>query len=420
MSGASTQEARLGSASRFSRQFRFAAAAALISALALAGCNDQGGAKKAGAPQRAGGAKPEVSVVELHPQSVAITAELPGRISASLIAEVRPQVSGIVKERLFREGSEVKAGELLYQIDNSTYRAEYDSALANLEKAEASVPSAQTKLERYQDLIKQNAVAKQDLDDAVAALAEAKAAVAAAKAAVETARINLDNTKIKAPISGRIEKSTLTVGALVTANQTAALTTIRQLDPINVDVTQSSTNLLNLRRAVREGRIKLSGDNVQVRLKLETGEDYSEEGRLEFSEAYVDETTGTYTLRAEFPNPDRLLLPGMYVRAIVEEGVAQDSFLVPQRGVSRNTRGEAVALFVGEDGKVEERVLDVKSNIGTNWLVPDGIKDGDQVIVEGSLFVRAGQEVTAVPVTIDETTGEVRTRGSASANSDGK
>nr|WP_281393009.1 efflux RND transporter periplasmic adaptor subunit [Roseibium litorale] len=390
-----------------------------MSTFALAGCNEQGGNKPGPGPS-AGGAKPQVGIVELHPQSVAITAELPGRISAPLIAEVRPQVSGIVKGRLFREGSEVQEGELLYQIDDSTYLADYDSALANLEKAEASVPSAQTKLDRYQDLIKQNAVAKQDLDDAVASLAEAKAEVAAAKAAVETARINLDNTKIKAPISGRIEKSSLTVGALVTANQTTALTTIRQLDPINVDVTQSSTNLLNLRKAVRDGRVKLSGDNVHVRLKLETGEDYSEQGRLEFSEAYVDETTGTYTLRAEFPNPDRLLLPGMYVRAIVEEGIAQDSFLVPQRGVSRNSRGEAVALFVGEDGKVEERILDVKSNIGTNWLVADGIKDGDKVIVEGSLFVRAGQEVTAVPVTIDETTGEVRTRGDASANSDGK
>ncbi|MBD8891196.1 efflux RND transporter periplasmic adaptor subunit [Roseibium litorale] len=419
MSGANAQEARLGKAFSFSRQFKFAAAAALLSTFALAGCNEQGGNKPGPGPS-AGGAKPQVGIVELHPQSVAITAELPGRISAPLIAEVRPQVSGIVKGRLFREGSEVQEGELLYQIDDSTYLADYDSALANLEKAEASVPSAQTKLDRYQDLIKQNAVAKQDLDDAVASLAEAKAEVAAAKAAVETARINLDNTKIKAPISGRIEKSSLTVGALVTANQTTALTTIRQLDPINVDVTQSSTNLLNLRKAVRDGRVKLSGDNVHVRLKLETGEDYSEQGRLEFSEAYVDETTGTYTLRAEFPNPDRLLLPGMYVRAIVEEGIAQDSFLVPQRGVSRNSRGEAVALFVGEDGKVEERILDVKSNIGTNWLVADGIKDGDKVIVEGSLFVRAGQEVTAVPVTIDETTGEVRTRGDASANSDGK
>ncbi|SHM35897.1 efflux RND transporter periplasmic adaptor subunit [Roseibium suaedae] len=410
----------MGKAFSFSRQFKVATAAALLSAVALAGCNEQGGDKKAGAGPAAMGGKPEVGVVELHPQSVAITAELPGRVSAALIAEVRPQVSGIVKERLFREGSEVEEGQLLYQIDDSTYRAEYDSALANLEKAEASVPSAQTKLDRYQDLIKQNAVAKQDLDDTIAALAEAKADVAAAKAAVEAARINLDNTKIKAPISGRIEKSSLTVGALVTANQTTALTTIRQLDPINVDVTQSSTNLLNLRKAVRDGRVKLSGDNVQVRLKLETGEDYSENGRLEFSEAYVDETTGTYTLRAEFPNPDRLLLPGMYARAIVEEGVAQDSFLVPQRGVSRNTRGEAVALFVNDEGKVEERILDVKSNIGTNWLVSDGIKDGERVIVEGSLFVRSGQEVTTVPVTIDETTGEVRTRGTASGNSDGK
>ncbi|MEC9404195.1 MULTISPECIES: efflux RND transporter periplasmic adaptor subunit [Stappiaceae] len=360
--------------------------------------------------------KPEVGVVELEPESVAITAKLSGRIAASLDAEVRPEVGGIIKERLFKEGTEVTAGDVLYRIEDDLYKAAHDSAQAALQKAEAALPSAQTKVERYEELITQNAVAKQELDDAKAALAQAKADIASAKASVQTARINLDNTVIKAPISGRIEASTLNVGALVTASQSAPLTIIRQLDPINVDVTQSSTNLLKLRKAVREGRIKLSGDNVQVRLLLETGEEYSETGKLEFSEAHVDPTTGTYTLRAEFPNPDRLLLPGMYVQAIVEEGIAQNSFLVPQRAVSRNARGEPTALFLDQDGKVEERVLRVEGDIGNNWLVNEGISEGDRVIVEGSLFVRAGQEATGTLVTIDEATGEVESRGEAVSN----
>ncbi|WP_442970199.1 efflux RND transporter periplasmic adaptor subunit [Roseibium sp. FZY0029] len=368
--------------------------------------------------QQMGGAapKPEVGVVELQPESVAITAKLSGRIAASLDAEVRPEVGGIIKERLFKEGTEVSAGDVLYRIEDDLYKAAHDSALATLQKAEAALPSAQTKVERYEELITQNAVAKQELDDAKAALAQAKADIASAKASVQTARINLDNTVIKAPISGRIEASRLNVGALVTASQAAPLTIIRQLDPINVDVTQSSTNLLKLRKAVREGRIKLSGENVQVRLLLETGEEYSETGKLEFSEAHVDPTTGTYTLRAEFPNPDRLLLPGMYVQAIVEEGIAQNSFLVPQRAVSRNARGEPTALFLSKDGKVEERVLRVEGDIGNNWLVNEGISQGDRVIVEGTLFVRAGQEATGTLVTIDEATGEVESRGEAVTN----
>jgi len=364
--------------------------------------------------------KPEVGVVELHPQSVAITAKLSGRTVASLDAEVRPEVSGIIKERLFKEGSEVEAGAVLYRIDDDLYKAAHDSAVAALQKAEAALPSAQTKVDRYKELITQNAVAKQELEDALADLAQAKADIAAAKANVQTARINLDHTVIRAPISGRIEASTLSVGALVTANQTVALTTIRQLDPINVDVTQSSTNLLNLRKAVREGRIKLNGENVTVRLVLETGEDYPNVGMLEFSQAYVNPTTGTYTLRAEFPNQERLLLPGMYVQAVVEEGVAQASYLVPQRAVSRNARGEPIALFLGRDGKVEERVLQVGGNVGNNWLVSEGISDGDRVIVEGTLFVKSGQDATGVLVTIDETTGEVESRGETLSNDGGE
>lgn len=376
-----------------------------LSLIAFAsGCSDS--SKET--PAETAAPRQQVSVVVLKPQSVSITAELPGRTTASLEAEVRPQVSGIIQKRLFTEGSEVKAGDVLYQIDPASYQAAYDSAAADLQKTEAAVPSAQAKVDRYSDLIKRNAVSKQDMDDALATLAQARADVAAAKAALETARINLNYTAITAPISGRTGKSTLTPGALVTASQDTALTTIRTLDPINVDVTQSSTNLLNLRQAVRDGRIKIAGDNVKVRLKLENGEVYPLTGKLEFAESSVSETTGTFNVRAEFPNPDRLLLPGMYVRALVEEGVAQNSFLVPQRAVSRNTKGEPTGLFVTGEGKVEERVLEVRQSVGNNWLVGSGISDGDRVIVEGSQFVRAGQDVTPVEVTIDETTGEVR------------
>lgn len=352
--------------------------------------------------------RPQVSVVTLRPQSVAITTELPGRVSAFLTAEVRPQVSGIIKERLFKEGTEVKAGEPLYQIDPASYQASYDSAVAAEQKAEAAVPSAEAKVERYKGLIKQNAVSKQDLDDANATLAQDKADVASAKASVETARINLDYTTITAPISGRVDKSSLTPGALVTASQTTVLATIRTLDPIYVDVTESATNLLNWRQAVREGRMKVSGPNVSVKLKLDNGTTYSETGKLAFIESSVSESTGTVGVRATFPNPHRLLLPGMYVRAIVEEVVAPNSFLVPQRAVTHNTKGQATAMFVDSNNKVEDRVLSVERNVGNSWLVSSGVHDGDRVIVEGTQLVRTGQVVTPVEVTIDENTGEVR------------
>ncbi len=386
----------------------------LLVPLALAGCNEK---PQQQAPQAAA-QRPEVGVVVLQPQSVAITAELPGRTSASLVAEVRPQIGGIIQKRLFKEGSEVKAGDPMYQIDPASYQAAYDSAVAALQKTEAAVPSAQAKLDRYEGLIKQKAISEQDYDDAKAALLEAKADVAAAKADVETARINLNYTTIRAPISGRADASTLTVGALVTASQTTALTTVRTLDPINVDVTQSSTNLLNLRKSIKEGRVKTSGDNVKVRLRLENGMEYDESGKLEFSEANVDETTGTYTVRAEFPNPDRLLLPGMYVRAYLEEGIAENSYLVPERAVTRDVKGNATALFVDKDNKIEQRTLTVDRNIGNNWLVTTGIKPGDRVVVEGSQFAGVGQEVAPVEVTIDENTGEVESRKQSSLSSD--
>lgn len=349
-------------------------------------------------------------MVTLHPQSVTITAELPGRILASLEAEVRPQIAGIIQKRLFKEGSEVAEGAPLYQIDPAPYQAAYDSAVAAQEKAEAAVPSAQVKLERYQELVKQNAVSKQDFDNAKATLGQARADVATAKANVETARINLDYTMIKAPIGGRTDKSALTPGALVTAGQAAVLTTIRKLDPVFVDVTQSSTSLLNLRQAIDEGRIRLSEPNVSVKLRLENGTIYPLSGTLEFAEANVSTVTGTFTVRATFPNPERVLLPGMYVRAIVEEGVAPNSFLVPQRAVTRNTKGEATAMFLGRDDNIEERVLTTGRSVGHSWLVTGGVKDGDRVIVEGTQFVSIGQPAAGAEVTIDETTGEVRER----------
>ncbi|NLR99283.1 efflux RND transporter periplasmic adaptor subunit [Rhizobium sp. P38BS-XIX] len=377
--------------------------AGIAATILLAGCNEQKSAQ-ANAPA----VKIEVSATALHPQSVAITAELPGRTSAYLVAEVRPQVGGIIRNRNFKEGSEVKAGDVLYEIDPASYQASYDSAAAALQKAQGALPSAQSKVDRYKSLTAQDAVSKQNLDDAISTLAQANADVASAKAALETARINLDYTKMRAPIGGRVDASAVTVGALVTADQTTALTTIRQLDPINVDVTQSSTNLLEFRRAVAEGRLKTSGDNVSVHLTLEDGTQYKETGKLEFAEASVAETVGTITVRAVFPNPDRILLPGMYVRATIQEGIAENSFLVPQRAVTRNTKGEPIAMFVTADGKVQQRVLKIQRSIGNSWLVNEGIADGDRVIVEGVQRVRDGQEVTVSPVTIDDATGELK------------
>ncbi|MFD1330755.1 efflux RND transporter periplasmic adaptor subunit [Methylopila musalis] len=379
-------------------------AAALALGLLTAAC-DQGAQVGGQAPsvERA-----KVGVVTLDARSVAITAELPGRVSASLVSEVRPQVGGIIRERIFKEGSEVKAGDPLYQIDPASYQAAYDSALAAEQKADAAVPSAQAKVERYQGLARSNAVSKQDLDDAVATLAQARADVAAAKADVATAKINLDHTTIRAPITGRADASSLTPGALVTASQDTALTTIRTLDPVNVDVIQSSTNLLRFREAIRSGRLKSDGPDVNVKLILENGSTYGHTGKLQFAEANVDLTTGTFTVRAAFPNPDRLLVPGMYARAIIEEGVAADSILVTQQAVGRNTKGEATAKVVTPDGKVEERVLAIDRSVGNQWLVTDGLKAGDRVIVEGGQNVRAGQEVTADPVTVDDATGDVR------------
>lgn len=365
-------------------------------AVTLSGCDEPQAAVKPAAP-----APVEVGVVEIRPEPLTLTTELPGRTSAHLVAEVRPQVGGIIEQRLFREGAEVSAGELLYRIDPASFQAAYDSAKAALAKAQADIRSVQLKAERYKDLVRIKAVSDQDYDDARAALAQAQAEVEAQKAALETARINLDYTQVRAPIAGRIGRSSVTPGALVTADQTTALATIQQLDPVYVDVQRSSTEWLELQQALKSGRLSHPGadGSVAVRLKLEDGSDYPQTGRLLFSEVTVDAGTGAITLRAEFPNPDQRLLPGMYVRAVLEEGIAQQALLVPQRAVSRDARGKASALVVNADGKAERRDLVTERAVGDRWLVTTGIAAGERVIVDNLQKVKAGALVKPLPWT---------------------
>lgn len=370
-------------------------AAGLISAgivfmtLLTAGC-----AQKDAAVTMAPGGPPEVGVIEIKPQKVILTTELPGRTSAFLVAEVRPQVSGIIQKRLFAEGSDVKAGAVLYQIDPAMYQAAYNSAKAALARAEANLVPARLKAERYKELITSHAVSQQDYDDANAALQQAEADVASARASVETARINLDYTRVTAPISGRIGRSSVTDGALVTANQPAALATIQQLSSMYVDVTQSSSEMLRLRQSLDNGILKGGGaSQARVRLILEDGSIYPMSGTLKFSEVTVDQSTGSLTLRAVFPNPKQMLLPGMFVRAVLEEGVSEHAILVPQRGVTRNQAGNAMAMVVGIEDKVEPRIIKVVRTVGDNWLVSEGLKAGDRVILEGIQKARPGMPV---------------------------
>ncbi len=366
----------------------------LSAALLLAACGKA--QTPADAPPGAG-APPEVGVYTVQPQSVPISSELSGRTVANVIAEIRPQIGGIVHKRLFREGSEVKAGELLYQIDPAVYQANYESARAGLAKADANLLTLRPKAERYQALLSAKAVSQQGFDDVNAALKQAEADLAASKAAVEVARINLAYTRVVSPISGRIGKSAVTQGALVTANQPTALATVQQLDPINVDVTQSSTEMMQMKRALEAGSLKSAGaDQARVKLVLEDGTAYPLEGRMAFSEATVDAGTGTVTLRAVFPNPKRDLLPGMYVRAVVEQGVKEQAIVVPQQGVAHDPRGNAVGMVVNGEGKVEARVLKTERAIGNKWLVSEGLAAGDKLIVEGLQRARPGSPVTAI------------------------
>lgn len=342
---------------------------------------------------------PEVGVVTVQPQRVALTTELSGRTSPLLIAEVRPQVGGIIQKRLFTEGSDVKAGQILYQIDPSAYQAAFASARASEARAEAILGSVKLKEERYKDLVKIKAVSQQDYDDAYAGLKQAEADVALSKAAVETARINLAYTRITAPISGRTGRSTVTNGALVTASQATALATIQQLDSMYVDVTQSSAELLKLKQNLASGLMKKDrgAARARVNLLLEDGSAYPLPGILKFSEVTVDQSTGSITLRAVFPNPKKLLLPGMFVRAIVEDGVNEQAILIPQRGVTRNPKGDAVVMVVGAEEKAEQRPIKVVRTVGDSWLVSEGVKAGDRVIVEGLQRARPGTTVKAVP-----------------------
>lgn len=372
---------------------RIALPLSLAAALALAACDS----KQAGGPPPAGPV--EVSVMTLEAQRVALTTELPGRTSAYRVAEVRPQVSGIVLKRLFEEGTEVKAGQQLYQIDPATYQAALQSANADLAKARATLKSVEAKAARYADLVQINAVSRQDYDDAVASLDQAKASILVAQAAVETARINVDYTRVLAPISGRIGKSAVTEGALVTANQTTSLATITQLDPIYVDVSQSSSDLMRLRKAVSAGLMQQGdADKAPVSLSLDgTSAPYDQTGQLQFSDVTVDQTTGAVQLRAVFPNPRKELYPGLFVRARVEQGVRDNAVLVPQQAVVRTPDGGAAVWLVDGDNKVSQHPVVTAQAVGDQWLVDSGVKAGDRVVVEGLQKVRPGAEVRPIP-----------------------
>lgn len=372
---------------------------AFLAGTALSGCNSQPPAAGPKAP-------PEVAVVVVSPETVLLTTELPGRTSAYLEAEVRPQVSGIIQSREFEEGGDVAAGDILYQIDPARYQALHDQAKAALEVAQAHLPALRARAERSAKALSDRAVSQQDYDEAIAALKQGEATVDVRAAEVESARIDVSYTRITAPISGRIGKSDVTVGALVTANQPTALATIRQFDPIYVDVTQSSTALLRLKRNLETGALSRNDEQRTVRLLLEDGTPYPQEGKLQFRDITVDPSTGSYTLRIVFPNPQRLLLPGMFVRAIIQEGIADQAILVPQQGVSRNPKGEPVALVVDESGKVQQRALTLDRALGSRWLVSTGLSAGDRLIVEGLLGVRPGSAVRVAAWDGDKGKGE--------------
>ncbi|WP_226661589.1 efflux RND transporter periplasmic adaptor subunit [Microbulbifer aggregans] len=358
----------------------------LLAAVLLTACGDKQPAMQ--------GRTPQVTVVTLSSQPVTLTRQLPGRTTPYKVAEVRPQVDGLVKGQLFTEGGLVEAGQPLYQLDDVRYQADHESALASLERAKAQFTVAKLQADRTQALVKSGAVSKQDNDTAIASLQQAKADVAAAKAAVQRSRVQLDFARISAPISGRIGISSVTQGALVTANQATPLATVQQLDPIYVDLTQSVSELLSLRQAMAAGTME-SASNLPVSILLEDGSRYPHDGKLEFSEVSVDPTTGSVRLRVTVPNPDNLLLPGMYVRAEVGSGQRQQAILVPQQGISRDPKGNTTALVVGEGNTVEARNVKVGQTVGSYWLVESGLNVGDRVIVEGLQKVRPGAVVNA-------------------------
>jgi len=366
--------------------------AVLAGFLILSGCGQQ---KANGQPK---GGTAEVAVVTVQPEKVAITTELSGRTSAYLVAEIRPQVSGLIQKRLFMEGADVKAGQVLYQIDPAPFQAAIDNTRAALGRAEANLPAIRSRAERVRSLLADKAVSQQDSDDATAALKQSEADVQYWKATVETARINLGYTRITAPISGRIGKSNVTEGALVTAHQPVPLSTVQQLDPIYVDLPQSTAELLRLQSRLADGRLKNGGKNHnKVRLVLEDGTPYPMEGTFQFRDVTVDSTTGSVMLRAVFPNPKGLLLPGMFVRTVVQEGVNTKAILIPQQAVTRDPKGNPLVLIVSAEEKAQQRILTLDRAIGDKWLVSSGLTAGDRVIVEGIQRARPGAPVKVVP-----------------------
>lgn len=365
------------------------------------------------------GITPEVAIVKIQPKPVVLTTELTGRTSAYLVAEVRPQVGGIIQERLFTEGSVVKAGQALYQIDPALYQAAVKNAEAALARSEAQFSTIQVRVDRLKELLAEKAVSQQDYDDAAAALKQVQADMQYGKATLETARINLKYTTITAPISGRIGRSNVTKGALLTAHQPMALATILQLDPIYVDVQQSTTDILRLRRRLEEGQLHRNGEaQNKVRLILEDNIPYNHSGILKFRDVTVDPTTGSVILRVVFPNPNGIMLPGMFVRAVVQEGVNQNAILVPQQAVSRDPKGNPLTLVVDEEEKAQQRQIIIDRAIGNDWLVSSGLKEGERVIVEGMLRVKPGVPVKAVPFEAGEknqnaSPSEKKTKGGA-------
>jgi membrane fusion protein (multidrug efflux system) len=347
--------------------------------LVLGGCDRGPSAAAQNAPP-----PPDVGVLTLKAQQVTLTTDLPGRTTAYQISDVRPQVNGVIVKRTFTEGADVKEGQQLYQIDPGLYKVALDTANATLAYDQAALLSAQAKASRYKPLAAAQAVSQQDYDDASAASAEAIANIATARASIEQAQINLQYTKVMSPISGRIGRSSVTPGALVTASQTTVLATVTQLDPIYVDLTQPAGTLLRLRRELAAGKLQQSGPNqAKVELLLEDGSKYEHDGTLQFSEVNVDEATGTVVLRAVFPNPDHLLLPGLYVRAELQEGTSNTAMLVPQQAVTHNTHGDATTRVVGADNKVAIKIIQTSRTVGSNWVVTDGLVPGDRVVVDG-------------------------------------
>lgn len=358
--------------------------------LLLVGCQRENAARPTPPPAA-------VTAVTLEPETVRLTRELPGRSAPFLVAEVRPQVTGIVQKRFFEEGGKVEAGQPLYQLDDSTYRADYERAKATLARARATVELARVNARRAAELTEVDAVSRQENENAIAALAQAEADVGVAEAMLKSAEVELGYATIRSPIAGRIGRSSVTQGALVTANQSAPLATVQQLDPIYVDVTQSSRELLDLRRDFAAGTLQRS-EEPAVTIMLEDGTQYQHEGRLEFAEVSVDPTTGRYALRVVVPNPDEVLLPGMFVRTIVNAGVRENAILVPQQGIARDPRGNTTAMIVNAENKVEVRPVQVSRTVGDKWLIESGLAPGDRVIVEGLQKIRPG-----IPVQITAT-----------------